>query len=97
MLIDRPRGGRPRTNLTPNEHADFDRRYAVVLLPERGAALVFNNTTGDPLTFSEFRKQFGARGSLWLESPQRPTYFNLAHYRLLHPLAGQHTEQEHAR
>jgi hypothetical protein len=94
MMLDNLHGrGRPRTALSPAEHADLDSRFAVVILPERGFSVIFENSTGQAMTVSAFRRLLGAKATLWLESPQRQMFFSVAHYRLLHPASQSRTAE----
>jgi hypothetical protein len=73
--------GRIPTVLLPEEEHAFNRRYAVVFHPARGVALVYDDATGHPETYTSFRRRHGVRGGLWLISDHKRCFTSMAAYR----------------
>lgn len=72
--------GRVPTVLNDEEIDAFNDRFAMVMLFDRGVALVFDEATGAHHTFTRFKREFGVRGELWLNSDRKRAFTNLAAY-----------------
>lgn len=72
--------GRLATLLTAAHHEAFNTNYCVVFHHARGLAVVYEKATGEPMTFTAFRKLHGVLGEQWLASWDKPTFHSWAHY-----------------
>ena len=72
--------GRFPTILTDEDLTAFNSRYAIVLLRDRGVAMVLDDVTGESLTYTKFKRRHGAIGSLWLQSNRSRGFPSIYHY-----------------
>lgn len=80
--------GKPPSILTQAKHDWFDQNFSCQVLSERGVVFIRDEANDVLLTYTQFKKQFGVLGALWLASDRKPVYLTLAAYERARAVRG---------